>query len=104
MARPAHAPPGRSRMRWIALVAALAALLAGGLPRAEDRPGSLLWEGRPRTWTLHVPPGDRPGPRPLVIALHGAGGTGDGFARETGFAGEADARGFLVAFPDGTGG
>jgi polyhydroxybutyrate depolymerase len=91
-------------MRCIALIAALAAVLAGLPARADDRPGSLLWEGRARTWTLHLPPGDAAGPRPLVIALHGAGGTGDGFARETGLSGEADAHGFLVAFPDGTGG
>jgi polyhydroxybutyrate depolymerase len=94
-------------MRPLLLAAALgAAVLAGSVPAragAEDRQGSLLWEGRPRTWTLHVPPGDAATPRPLVIALHGAGGTGDAFAEETKLGAEADARGFLVAFPDGTG-
>jgi polyhydroxybutyrate depolymerase len=88
------------------MVAALGQAVAGELPPG-DHQGSLLWEGRARTWLLHVPPGapaDRAGQaRPLVIALHGAGGTGENFAGETRFSTEADLRGFLVAYPDGTG-
>ncbi|WP_169542325.1 alpha/beta hydrolase family esterase [Solirubrobacter soli] len=45
---------------------------------------------------LHIPP--KP-PVGLVIALHGAGGTGDGFAGGTGFSDAADDHGFAVLYP-----
>jgi len=41
------------------------------------------------------------GPQPTVIVLHGALGTGEGYARRTGFAQAANARGFAAVFPDG---
>jgi polyhydroxybutyrate depolymerase len=47
---------------------------------------------------LHAPPGAYK-PRPLVIALHGAGETGNDFADDTGFSRLADREGFLVAYP-----
>jgi polyhydroxybutyrate depolymerase len=51
---------------------------------------------------LHAPRGaDRP--RPLVIALHGAGETGADFARDTGFSRLADRERFLVAYPSAAG-
>jgi polyhydroxybutyrate depolymerase len=47
---------------------------------------------------LHAPRGaDKP--RPLVIALHGAGETGKDFASDTGFSRLADRENFLVAYP-----
>ena len=42
-------------------------------------------------------------PRPLVIALHGAGETGSDFADDTGFSRLADREGFLVAYPSAGG-
>jgi polyhydroxybutyrate depolymerase len=45
---------------------------------------------------LHIPP--KP-PVGLVLAFHGAGGTGDGFAGGTGFSGAADDHGFAVLYP-----
>jgi len=45
---------------------------------------------------LHVPP--KP-PVGLVLAFHGAGGTGDGFAGGTGFSNAADRYGFAVLYP-----
>jgi polyhydroxybutyrate depolymerase len=47
---------------------------------------------------LHAPRGAYR-PRPLVIALHGAGETGKDFADDTGFSRLADREGFLVAYP-----
>jgi polyhydroxybutyrate depolymerase len=47
---------------------------------------------------LHAPPGANK-PRPLVIALHGAGETGQDFANDTGFSRLADREDFLVAYP-----
>jgi polyhydroxybutyrate depolymerase len=45
---------------------------------------------------LHIPP--KP-PVGLVLAFHGAGGTGDGFAGATGFSDAADDHGFAVLYP-----
>jgi len=45
---------------------------------------------------LHIPP--KP-PVGLVLAFHGAGGTGDGFAGGTGFSDAADRYGFAVLYP-----
>jgi polyhydroxybutyrate depolymerase len=51
---------------------------------------------------LHAPRGAYK-PRPLVIALHGAGETGPDFADDTGFSRLADREGFLVAYPSSGG-
>ena len=40
-------------------------------------------------------------PLPLVVILHGGGGTGRGMLRDTGWQEKADAEHFLVAYPDG---
>lgn len=47
---------------------------------------------------LHLPAG-RSGPVPLILALHGTGGTPRLMARITGFNGLADRHGFAVAYP-----
>jgi polyhydroxybutyrate depolymerase len=44
-------------------------------------------------------PRDAYRPRPLVLALHGAGGSGAAFANDTGFSRLADREHFLVAYP-----
>jgi polyhydroxybutyrate depolymerase len=56
--------------------------------------------GRRRTYRLAAPA--QPG-APLVVALHGAGGTGLGMAALTGLAGRAPKAGIAAAFPDGWG-
>jgi polyhydroxybutyrate depolymerase len=72
------------------------ALAAGDHTLTLDTP-----EGR-REVFLHAPRGAYR-PRPLVIALHGAGETGQDFARDTGFSRLADREGFLVAYPSAGG-
>jgi polyhydroxybutyrate depolymerase len=50
-----------------------------------------------------VPPSyDQAKPAPLLIVLHGYGGSGAIMERYVGVQGEADRRGFVTAFPDGT--
>ncbi len=54
-----------------------------------------------RHYSVHVPPGyDGKKPLPVVVMLHGGGGTGRGAAEETGWDAKADRENFLAVFPD----
>lgn len=64
--------------------------------------GSLTHGGVERRWLLHRPAALPPGPRPLVLMFHGAGGSADLAARQTGWSQLADREGLLVAYPEGT--
>ena len=88
-----------SALRWGIV---LGLLLWSGGAQAADRPVSWRWEHRTRTAVVHLPPAPK-GRLPLVVFLHGAGGTGALGREQTGLARLADEEGFLVAFPDGTG-
>jgi polyhydroxybutyrate depolymerase len=55
-----------------------------------------------RTYLAYVPAKtDTSAALPLVIALHGGGGSGAGMRSLTGLDAAADANGFVVAYPDG---
>ncbi|HUB95581.1 MAG TPA: PHB depolymerase family esterase, partial [Stellaceae bacterium] len=89
-------------MRLGVLAAAMAMVVIPALgAHAEDQRGTLTIAGTERSFVLHVPPGAEAKPLPLVIALHGAGGTGADFAAETKFDPAADAAGMMVVYPDG---
>jgi len=65
---------------------------------------SLNHDNRRRTYRLHLPPAyDDSTELPLVIALHGSTSNADTFARNTAFAEKADAEGFIVVIPNGSG-
>ncbi|MBI5395615.1 MAG: hypothetical protein HZA91_10000 [Verrucomicrobia bacterium] len=52
-----------------------------------------------RRYTVHVPPAyDGKTPVPVVVMLHGGGGTSKGAATETGWGAKADETGFLAVF------
>lgn len=56
-----------------------------------------------RHYLLHVPPNYEKGkPLPLVIMLHGMGGTALLSLRETGWSAKADSENFIVAYPEAT--
>ncbi|MFA5344581.1 MAG: PHB depolymerase family esterase [Kiritimatiellia bacterium] len=56
-----------------------------------------------RRYIVHVPPKyNSRQPVPIVIMLHGGGGTARGAMRETGWAQKADKEGFLAVFPEAT--
>ena len=57
--------------------------------------------GAAREYLLYVPPSGT-APRPLVVFLHGAGGTAAWAAGETGWAEAATREGFALALPEGT--
>lgn len=65
---------------------------------------TLQIDDRDRSFYVHVPPDAPEGPLPLIIALHGGGGDAASMASVSGFSDLADDKGFIVAYPDGTGG
>ncbi|MBE1486026.1 extracellular catalytic domain type 1 short-chain-length polyhydroxyalkanoate depolymerase [Plantactinospora soyae] len=69
-------------------------------PAPGDHSMALDRTGKERTWSLHAPPGYRPGtPTPLVVALHGTGQSVEGLGSTSGLNALADKEGFLVAYP-----
>jgi polyhydroxybutyrate depolymerase len=63
----------------------------------------LDWEGEARRILIHDPPGAEGRELPLVLALHGTGGTGRLMALLSGLSRLADERGFRVAYPQALG-
>ncbi len=95
--------------RVAALVLALALSLQ--LPSTAHAAGSAVPSGHQlmhvesggmtRQYLLHLPSGYTKGRLlPLVIMLHGMGGSGVNAVRETGWSAMADAENFIVAYPD----
>jgi polyhydroxybutyrate depolymerase len=90
----------RARRLAALTVAALAAVACGSATPGPRAAASCTVAGDHRFGTalLHVPP--RPAKaRPLVLGLHGAGGTGPGFADFSGLSKRADEAGFAVLYP-----
>lgn len=96
----------------LALVsAALFLFTAGsGLPQARwQRPGlhraTLEHDGRRREFFVRIPWAWKPGDRwPLLIALHGGGGSGRGMGNFTGFDRLAGREQFVAVYPSGVAG
>lgn len=89
------------RAGWLMVI-----LMMGGTPLAADEHTqalSLRYDGRQRTYLLHVPARKPAGKLPLVIALHGGRGRGAGTEKLTGMSAVSDKEGFIVAYPDGVG-
>ena len=71
---------------------------------AIDGTGNITSGSINRTFTYHAP-GVSIGPNlPVMIVMHGDGGTGAGIQAATGFDAVADANNFLVVYPDAVGG
>jgi polyhydroxybutyrate depolymerase len=85
---------------WMATAAAPAIAHAAAAP--GDHSGSLQFGGLSRTFIVHVPPQAQAtdGKIPVVIMLHGAGGSGRSASTQTGWSRRADADGFIVVYPD----
>jgi len=91
---------GRTRHRPAGFVLALLCLLSFGA-KAEDSLHSITVDQTERSYVLHVPPAVKE-PAALVIVLHGGGGSAKSAIAQTGFDAEADKRGFITAYPEGT--
>lgn len=100
------------RLSRALLTAAIAVLLISGclsrvtIPNGQvgSHAGSIAWDGLERTYLIHIPPSwNKAKSMPLVIVLHGGGGTGAGMVKVTqeGFNALADREGFIVIYPDG---
>jgi polyhydroxybutyrate depolymerase len=71
-------------------------------PRAGTSEHTIVHGGGSRVYRLHIPPRyDGSRAVPLVFVLHGGAGTGAQIERYTGFNQVADAKGFVVVYPDG---
>jgi polyhydroxybutyrate depolymerase len=96
------------RLTWtlVAVVAASVAVLLVYGPADPPQPANAATDCRPIAGDqeldgalLHVPPRAQ-APLALVLAFHGAGGTGAGFAEESQLSKTADAHGFAVLYPN----
>ncbi|MBX3067235.1 MAG: hypothetical protein KF844_01125 [Cryobacterium sp.] len=63
---------------------------------------SMLWDGQERTYRVFVPR-NLPESAPLVVMLHGGGGSGEQAEKSYGWDRLAQSQGFVVAYPDGLG-
>lgn len=92
-------------LRWLLFVfAVVLALPADAAPPCAIGPAGetrRVVVGDGSAMTLHVPAGFDPARAvPLVVLLHGSGGTGATMLAESGLARAADRHGFIVAAPD----
>jgi polyhydroxybutyrate depolymerase len=108
--RPALRPFAAAIFAWITATTASCAAAGepataqGGLLRPGDHTFSLRHGGRARDYIVHVPPAAARGlPLPVMLAFHGGGGNAPGFQAYAGLDSVADAEGFLVLYPNGTG-
>lgn len=66
----------------------------------KNRVGTTVYQGRERTFLLHIPEKVRGRKNvPLVFVLHGGGGTAKSVASLSGFSKLADDEGFIVVYP-----
>lgn len=71
---------------------------------ATDSTYTLTHDGIERTYILHVPPSYSSNQAvPLVLDFHGGGGNAQSQMRTSQFSALADEKGFIVAYPNGTG-
>jgi len=86
-------------VRTAAIAAVLVFLGAAAFAEPASELLTISHQATDRTALVHRPTSAPPGPLPLVIALHGLGGTGAQF-HFAGFDAVADREGFAVAYPD----
>lgn len=80
------------------------ALTAAPVAAQRLESGRMTWDGIDRLYTVRVPSmADTASSLPLVIALHGRGGTGQQIAHWSGFDTKAASERFLLVSPEGTG-
>jgi polyhydroxybutyrate depolymerase len=74
------------------------------LPAQRTETRRMSWDGLERAFTVRFPrSADSSRALPLVVLLHGRGGNGQRMMRWSGFEAKADAEGFVLVAPEGTG-
>ena len=78
------------------------------VPLSEAKPGTyaqtIMIDGQTRKYILHIPPGyDGSQSLPLLIMLHGHGGTDKQMMTSSSMNAKADEKQFIVIYPNGTG-
>lgn len=90
---------------WVLAVAGWVlgvAFVGQGAALGDLQRRSLLFNGRERSWLVNIPASYRPGrPTPLVIAMHGGGGSAERFEPESGWTPVSEREGIIVVYPDG---
>jgi polyhydroxybutyrate depolymerase len=72
-------------------------------PKPAQPMETVTVDGVARQYILHVPPGHDPSkPAPLVMVLHGHGGSAGSMVKSTGWNTVADREGFIVAYLQGS--
>ncbi|HQW86055.1 MAG TPA: hypothetical protein PLH93_02660, partial [Flavobacteriales bacterium] len=90
-------------MRALSLhVALFLAALTPCTALAFDGNGTLVSQGLTRSFVYHAPGASVAPGRPLLIALHGTGGTGAGLRATSGLDAAADAYDLTVVYPNST--
>jgi polyhydroxybutyrate depolymerase len=80
----------------------LSQAFTGSNSGAYDYSSSIISGGQERTYTVHISNSyDKTRPTPLLIVLHGGGGTGKGMNALTHFNDIANKENFIVVYPDG---
>lgn len=87
---------------------ALGIMLLCSCEKSESGPvhrmwGSLNIDGQQRTYLLNLPNNYEEGDTfPLVVALHGTGGSAEQFERDYGLSAKADMLDYAIVYPEGT--
>lgn len=104
--------PSADRKKPAQILTLLLLLFAGSLacartastPAAAEEPRAVNVDGSERHYLLHVPSShDDSQPVPLVLDFHGGGGNPSTQMRTSQFGALAEEKGFIVAYPYGTG-
>jgi polyhydroxybutyrate depolymerase len=71
--------------------------------KVYDITGSFTHDGETRTYRIHLPPSyyENSNKVPLVLGLHGGGGSSEQFQTQTELDDKADAEDFVIVYPDG---
>jgi polyhydroxybutyrate depolymerase len=90
---------------YVCLLTALAAWAPAQALEPGDHAFTLMHGGRERSYLLHLPPQARAGrPLPAVLNFHGGGGNAKAHRDYVRMDALADREGFLVVYPNGSGG
>lgn len=92
-----------ARAAWAGAWAALVALLVPAGVAADTQWHTLTRDRVERSYRVDVPDGQNTRGAPLLVALHGGGGNADTMARQSGLSAQAAGKGFVVAYPNGSG-